>query len=266
MKIIESRNIFLISSYHMNDYKENFTLQDKLEKLFIKNPSLLAQSEQVKLQEEIKRRSYAVPYLFCLSELVDSLGQWRAYGDDGNGVCIGFDPNEMKLDYRLPFQGASRRLNSSLHNVLYSDEEQESLLEEIITYCKNLSSQKGVSYPFDSFFESASMFLLRCSPILKLKEFKEEKEWRIIYSVVPLGNKDGKFLTFDNNTDIKFLSTRNNIKSYFTFEFNKDMFSKMIKTIHLGPKTAISPYEIRSFLDVNGMTNSEVIRSSVSYR
>ena len=29
-------------------------------------------------------------YCFCMSELPDSLGQWRAYADDGRGVAIGF--------------------------------------------------------------------------------------------------------------------------------------------------------------------------------
>ena len=42
-----------------------------------------------------------VPYLCCLSEIKDSLGQWRGYSSDGTGVAIGFTPLSDRVSAAL---------------------------------------------------------------------------------------------------------------------------------------------------------------------
>ena len=60
-------------------------------------------------------------YITCFSRNGDLLSQWRAYGDDGRGVSIGFD---SKLLYKV----ASHKNDIYIEDVLYDKKEQ---IEEI---------------------------------------------------------------------------------------------------------------------------------------
>jgi hypothetical protein len=56
-------------------------------------------------------------YITCFSRKGDLLSQWRAYGDDGRGVSIGFD---SKLLYKVD----SRKNDIYVEDVLYDKEKQ----------------------------------------------------------------------------------------------------------------------------------------------
>ena len=56
-------------------------------------------------------------YAFCLSELADSLGQWRGYADDGKGIAIGF--SKEYLDAIDGYSLRCPKFNFLLGNVSY---------------------------------------------------------------------------------------------------------------------------------------------------
>ena len=41
-------------------------------------------------------RGRTTSFVVCFSEYGDSLGQWRGYGDDGNGISIGFSLRDLQ--------------------------------------------------------------------------------------------------------------------------------------------------------------------------
>jgi hypothetical protein len=95
VKIADSKKIFLFSSYQMTDYKENFVVVEILHELLRTNEIVLPDDYMMKLNTNFYNRFYSVlKYVGCFSTLYDSLSQWRAYGNDGNGVCIIIDPKQ----------------------------------------------------------------------------------------------------------------------------------------------------------------------------
>lgn len=45
------------------------------------------------------------PYVFSLSECIDSLSLWRLYGDQGRGVAIALDRSELLKKCRRALDG-----------------------------------------------------------------------------------------------------------------------------------------------------------------
>ena len=95
-KIIESKKLRLTSAYHQNDKKELKLLLDYIEKKID-----ILYKEDTK-QTNIKRinKNIVIDYFLktdvfisCFSKKGDKLSQWRAYGNDGRGISIGFKFN-----------------------------------------------------------------------------------------------------------------------------------------------------------------------------
>jgi len=102
----------------------------------------------------------------------DSLSQWRAYGGGTSGFAIGFSSAYLRsmakeLGWLVP--------------VLYKEEEQQelicNLLEDVLREQRNrtVEERQGLA-PSGNLIP----YLLRYAPILKVKSFEEESEWRIV--------------------------------------------------------------------------------------
>ncbi len=250
----------------MNDYKENYVLIEKL-KEYLKNRNDIPEDYLNKLDETIRIKfRLNTPYVFCLTELNDSLSQWRAYGNDGEGICFKIDSKKLEMKYRLPFSGVEKDNNLSLHNVIYSNEEIINIIEDILNESIEFSKTRDENIKNIVFAENACALMVRFSPVVKLNEFREEKEWRIIYNPVCIKTDSIPFNTLDNNKDIGFVTTNNNLRSYFKISFTSDEFKDIISAIYIGPKSRVHYYEMRILLDINALKNTEIYHSKIPYR
>lgn len=108
------------------------------------------------------------PFVFSLSEHCDSLYQWRAYTDDGNGISIGIEPPED-----------GNRYYRNLSKVIYDPAVQDTVMMRIVDDYLELRS----GYQDDNLDASSSVFslyqaLMHMRVRFKHPAYEIEKEWR----------------------------------------------------------------------------------------
>jgi len=120
-------------------------------------------------------------YGFSLSEVKDSLPQWRSYAGEGTGHMIGFDSD--LLEQRLDTPG-ERFIEVMLLKVCYEEGLQKEALKgviEKIARCVDSDQSRYERGP--NLVWHASLLGGRAAPYivsLKKKDFDTEKEWRLV--------------------------------------------------------------------------------------
>jgi hypothetical protein len=115
-------------------------------------------------------------YIFCLSTGAatgglpqDRLSQWRAYGQDGRGICLTLAVNELAS---LVFHTPGLRINP----VIYDRATQTWMVNEI------LSEGLALHTIADPNALSATVgALVFATPLMKAPGFEEECEWRLVF-------------------------------------------------------------------------------------
>lgn len=206
----------------------------------------------------------------CLSETGDLLSQWRGYADDGQGFCIGFS-SEYLVDIEQPTDWAEYfDTPVQLRRVLY--ELADHTREVSDTYLKMLSYVDGLarlnskrSLANDlqdqlkrenitqALFAKASA-LINSLFILKSDAFSEEREWRLISTVVSETHQTGEFRP-----------TACNLIPFQTIGLSKRT-SPAITEVIIGPKNKTPAPVLKSFLRKHGHGHAEVRQSAASYR
>jgi hypothetical protein len=211
-------------------------------------------------------------YAFCLSELSDSLGQWRGYANDGKGIAIGFS-----REYLDTISGYSLRcpaFNFLLGSISYKNDF-SSLFEKMFSLHNKSNNAE--------FILNAMIDLTHTSALFKHHSFKEEYEWRIIYSMSDYRISEDvlNFKHFDDISSqqyknnfgvpkIDYIASENDIIPHIEIQL-KDL-SAAIDRIIIGPKCIATEKDIRHVLLRFGVINSvdddsiEIIHSDSSYR
>ena len=198
-------------------------------------------------------------YICCFSGNSDLLSQWRAYGNDGQGVAIGFNAKLLsKIDdmYSFDFVKVIYNQKSVLKNI-------QEYMEGHLKYIFENITEKELN-PADIMFNFAPIM----TPIFqerfafKHPKFSEEREWRLFRKQVGNFDEDtGENEPFFNGafhvddeifglfscSDLKFRSLQNNICSYFELGFEKCK-EDIIKKIILGPKCQIEERDLKILL------------------
>jgi len=210
---------------------------------------------------------------FCLSEVGDSLGQWRGYGNNGMGISIGFDAdyldqlNDIKLPLNQPYFLGMKK-------VQYFDDciELQNLLK-----LEHSSNQQGI----DSTAQYVKDFLFGISslaPLVKNPSFSEEKEWRAFLVAGERGNPwytDSDIVKQDQLNGIRFGSKgfmvkNNRLVSHVPVLFDNN--AEAIKQIIIGPKAGVRIEDVKRFLVQYGYLDDfsddsiEIIRSKSTYQ
>lgn len=86
VSIIQSRKTRLSARWHLNDPREGKDFANLLNEYFSEER---ADEERAKIATKSLDKFHF--YVACFSEHGDLLSQWRAYGQDGEGISIGFD-------------------------------------------------------------------------------------------------------------------------------------------------------------------------------
>ncbi len=242
-----------------------------------------------KIEKEFEDGSIAT-FALCLSEEGDLLSQWRGYADDGKGICLGLNVEEI-----LKFVGISSVSGFSLEKVEYLSKEQ------IDEWVKNVANQMlgiveiilGAIEEGNIQYYSAKEFdedifntiyyniLSEVEESIKFKTegFKEEKEWRFfiknslnkddikgkkITSIGTLGEgarrKTSKYFA-DN---VEFNIKENDMVPFVSLKFEK-FHNNLINQVICGPNNKIREKDLELFLRKYGYRNCKGRKTNITY-
>jgi hypothetical protein len=223
-KIIQSNSLHLSNAKYLNDRREFRQILDEI------LPALERYSSETLTPEALF--DYA-PFVFCLSEEPDDLYQWRAYGDGGKGVAIGFDSSDF------PFVGRTIP-------VLYDKNKIDFFVNELDEKLSLLFGNPEFEYQDDERLKDIIPFELIETAILfgagfKHESFSNEKEHRLVVSpTLPLDQiaRQSKESLYK---PIKYKYYSGWVKPFLELNFSRVL---PIKNITLGPSLTPSKEEI----------------------
>jgi hypothetical protein len=146
-------------------------------------------------------------YAFCLSKREDDLNQWRLYGDDGKGICLGFKIETKKLNTKKFYAG----------EIIYGDTI-KLFINEIINYIS-----KKWDYTLNIDHSS------KWGYFIKGQEWEDEREVRLLL-ITTKG---------DPNYDINSWSSNSHGILYPSIFVELDHSGLNLSSITLGPKCPV---------------------------
>ena len=301
--IIKNKAIRLSDLDKTNDYMEKRwgvaliedALKKELENLSIKIDlradywySDDASNHMEYLLDLLKWRLSYQTLIACFSLEKDSLSQWRAYGQDGEGIAIGFNYNLLKRFIKT-------NKDIAIKKVLYKKEMQEkeirkSAIDPVLTYMKDMYEEDEVrctddfniyfEEEFDCFCEVLVDYLDPIISYIKNPAFCEEKEVRIFYNTPICEESEEDFIVetckrewnIGQNNEllikpIDFQTKEGKLVAYADLIFEKLLSKGIINEVIIGPKSQISKNDIRYLLLVNGYgDNIKINKSDATYR
>jgi hypothetical protein len=234
----------------------------------------------------------------CFSKKHDLLSQWRAYGQDGEGIAIGFNYKKLRaLNRNTANMEFSLKKNIAIEEVIYKENKQKeklsALIQGCIMYIQNMFEDEQVKAfddfneyftdEFDSFCEVLVDYLENIACTIKNPAFSEEKEVRIIYDPklhspevtgdisLTESNKYFKETKEKNNftiNPIKYTKKLNQLVAFADLNFSKLIPKDIIKEIVIGPRAKISEDDIYYFMLSNGYEANKIkiSQSEATYR
>jgi hypothetical protein len=224
--IITSKSLWMTKIQYLNDITElNYGIRffRQITRSIgesIGDPELRIFLESVSEQLEAFSSTNICVASFCDGD--DILSQWRAYGNLGNGVALGFSGNSLN---NLNGTGLN------LWKCVYDPDEQHKIMEELVnilikaynTISKNKNKVPDWKNNLTAHFNTT---FLRIAPVMKDTHFHEEKEWRLVTKSIPF-------------TDINYHAriTNNRVSQYYSIDFcllNSGKFD-FLEYIVIGP-------------------------------
>ncbi|MCL2846615.1 MAG: DUF2971 domain-containing protein [Firmicutes bacterium] len=292
-KILEKKKIRLSDHNSFNDFMEVRwaypNVLTELVKLYKENPfTIKGKSGKTLNFETIAKKAFSymserpedgVIFCACFSEEDDLLSQWRAYGNDGRGVAIGFDFNLLEKECDPCFDFKPYKLNS----ITYINAEEKIASSEITKWLNNCLDHIKSSmekYKDDdgspTIERLAQMFIwsflhTAMTEFIFYKNdfFKEEKEWRLIvnkkYSKTTYYTKDDKGswkirgmndkfdYDFDESPEIVVESKNDRVVYYKEFDFSKLIDKGFIRKIVIGPSAFLKREDIMQLCIKHGI-------------
>jgi hypothetical protein len=252
--IIKNESVWLTSLSLSNDAMEGH-LARKLFLTMIQGNEHTS-VERTQLEKVIKIFEEKIDGLgFCLSSKYDQLSQWRGYGDDGKGFCIGFDREDLEKNIN-----SLRRSHDNdvfLMEVLYKHEDHQSLIFDVLKFLKenllrdNIGMVNKQHKP--ATVNEIVLKLARALYQIKSQAFEEESEFRL-------------FTFYENSdNDIQFKPSGNLLTPYWELMLER-VDKKSVGKVVLGPKNITPINLVEKFLSNHGFHNVEVVKSKATYR
>lgn len=242
-----------------------------------------------KIEKEFEDGSIAT-FALCLSEEGDLLSQWRGYADDGKGICLGLNVEEI-----LKFVGISSVSGFSLEKVEYLSKEQ------IDEWVKNVANQmlgiveiilgaieegniqyySAKGFDEDIFDTIYYNILSEVEESIKFKTegFKEEKEWRFfiknslnkddikgkkITSIGTLGEGARRKTSEYVADNVEFNIKENDMVPFVSLKFEK-FHNNLINQVICGPNNKIREKDLELFLRKYGYRNCKGRKTNITY-
>lgn len=217
-------------------------------------------------------------WVFCLSEKADDLGQWRGYADDGKGVTIGFNSSFIKKVNTIGDSIQDVAVDFHFARVHYSKKDVDKLFYDTV----GLSKIAVDTEPDDviALMKRAVVYSYIHAPQYKNRNFKDEKEWRIVYSMflsnLEKGDRPGipqeKNLLSKEITLGNYAYTLKGDTLVSHVELGLPQIKRAIHSITIGPKSKISRADLKLYLISIGLLDNfddqsiKIHRSLISYR
>ncbi|WP_313104190.1 DUF2971 domain-containing protein [Pseudescherichia vulneris] len=274
LSIMQNKKLWLSSIEHMNDFMEKKWFLNIFHEEISKRATDSAYQKM--LDDIITNQFHSKQFMCCLSKSGDILSQWRAYAEDGRGVCLGFNPAAFNVNRNHQVTTNIYVKNSlTLNDVQYSSKEQIELLlnlmfkrnHDVIDFYRGPDSDfMEVSPKLQNKIVAFSRFIDHNSLHIKNPAFAEEQEIRLCYNYFPPYHHEKNELNepyYDFINSYKFRISNGHLASHFEFEFKPEC----IKEVILGPKNKISTDDLKRFLDANNFSHKiDIKKSSASYR
>lgn len=188
-------------------------------------------------------------YVCCFSAGGDLLSQWRAYGAQGNGYAIGFNPAVLKKE------GDTSPPKLSVFPMLYPRDQQVCTLRDFLAETMQIEGLRDLlrSHPQETFLEIAMALLIMMAP-LKNPLFDDEREWRIM---IVEDEPDSQYKLF-------FRPIRGAIVPYVKVPLKPECFTRIVQ----GPTThkEFGERSLQLFLRQNGLGHINVESSGIPLR
>lgn len=298
--IISNKSIRLSDLNKTNDYMEKKWISKLIEEALVREFKELDINIQLRedywyddgienhisyLNDMINYFIHKPTYISCFSKHSDKLSQWRAYGNNGTGLAIGFDYKKLKK-----VNGFSKNLFMEI--VLYKKSKQlqaiQSVVAKTVAYMVNMFETDKVKVSedfnvyfeeeFDAFCEVICDYLLPLSCYIKNPAFAEEEEVRIFYS--PNLYEDMKKYEIeeifmqekDINSfvlqPIRFQARNNQLVGYADLNYNNFISDNIISEVIIGPSSKVTEQDVFYLLLANGYDacSVKISNSEATYR
>lgn len=199
------------------------------------------------------------PLAACFSRDADSLSQWRAYAQNGEGFVLGFDSaalckfaaTPLKILYCQAQQKEELKdFIRSLHKIHTEDND----VDELVKICATLSADL-CAFKNPSFSEEKEIRLLH------LIAFEESNEF--LRLVDPGGNHFGRPR---QPSDVRFNMKGSIPVPFVDISYLNTQNQHCVREIVLGPKNEARVTAISAYLETSGLGNITVKKSAASYR
>lgn len=270
--IISSRSVWLSALRLSNDTSEGQVVAQTMRRLATAN-GLAQQTTDDLLSAVFNLEGFYDGFGFCLSAERDLLSQWRAYGDDGRGVSIGF-----RMDYLRSLVSASQgsALDLNLREVRYDAQLQDDLVRPVFQELRRLldsddefplgSNSRAPHLATDSRITEldgrlAVLTLLQAAMpallhVFSFKDcsFREEKEWRLLhlYDWLP-------------EYSCSFRAAGERLVPYHACALQMPLEAAIAEVV-LGPKHITPVSVVEHFLRRSGFAQVRVTKSDSPYR
>lgn len=224
--ILVNNEIWLGNIFDMNDSREMIHFMDLLKLAVI---SKIHKSNEVeKLFENQIRRLRELPiYSASFSYIRDDAAQWERYGNNGAGVCIGFNTQKLREETRTQV---------TLQTVFYDlDVSQHKHVQLISDYIED-NSNLGEWETIDDIFENA----WACASAHKHPSFCSEYEVRLISIPGTIATKIGEHPKYRVSSD--------RIHEYYPLKPSESIAKNLVTDIILGPRTKCSIDILKRYL------------------
>ena len=211
-----------------------------------------------KIAEQLKNEGQDNLFVSCFSELDDDLSQWRGYGDDGQGVAIGFDLNTFVDSYDFAYE----------FEVIYGSPTPQENLEyfsDFIGVCDSEYDNVDRSSFQSAFFNLMILYMAR----YKNHTFKAEKEVRLMFEKQEWDYKllldcPRKRAISKPNFETEFRLTNNNRDIVEYAKINIPY--KGIRKIRIGPKCLLHKNDIEQLVKKYLKYKVDIVESDLSYK
>lgn len=272
LKIVQNKELWLSALTQSNDATEG--------RLVTRAAAAIAEEEGISIEktELALHLLRAVEDIWgglgiCFSEESDLLSQWRAYSQNGTGLCIGFAENYID---GLAKDSIGKSTDVKLIQVRYDLSDQKLLLKPILSELLQKLEQSTAtpadvnkvrwdSRDFETLEKPKQAELLDLLDIamsarelvfsFKHEAFKQEHEWRLLHE------HDHESLE-----GCKFYSTGSTIKPYKIIELGHRLFERSISEVVLGPRNNTPISVVSGLLIQYDYPDVQVRRSSAPYR
>lgn len=259
--IITSKQLWLTKIQHLNDMTELRYAIDLFRHAVVRWQANLDAEERAFIDRGAHQLGSFTGTNICVASFCadgDLLSQWRAYGAEATGVALGFSGSYLK--------GLSNRGFLRTWKCIYDPGDHETIIRELVEmalHCFNMRHTLSNDAAKQTFAKEIigwfNTTFLRVAPVLKDRNFHEEKEWRIISTSIKSTNPD---------YDIVSLGSRQMPIFRLNFPVAKDGTCGVLSRIRLGPtgdRDAMSKTLV-ALLQKHGHSRISIQPSSIPYR